>query len=114
MLQRGYELVIERATVVINAGVRTQAAIGSVVGLLPMAIFGESTGEGISYVSMSIAVSGGLTLCTLFTCIAVPLAYTLIDDVSQWSASVFRKAFPRPWAVPAGGTVPPAPSGEGA
>ena len=104
----------------IREGVRVRlrpivmTAVTTVVGLLPMAIFGESTGEGISYVSMSIAVSGGLTLCTLFTCIAVPLAYTLIDDVSQWSASVFRKAFPRPWAVPAGGTVTPAPSGEGA
>ncbi|MCA8941421.1 MAG: hypothetical protein KDB80_02575, partial [Planctomycetes bacterium] len=60
------------------------------VGLLPMAIFGESTGQGISYVSMSIAVAGGLTVCTVFTALAVPLAYSLIDDAKLVGVRLLR------------------------
>jgi HAE1 family hydrophobic/amphiphilic exporter-1 len=63
-------------------------ATTTIVGLLPMAVFGESTGEGISYVSMSIAVSGGLLVSTLFTAVAVPIAYLYLDDLSNWGRGV--------------------------
>ncbi|MHC5063493.1 MAG: efflux RND transporter permease subunit [Planctomycetota bacterium] len=59
-------------------------AVTTILGLMPMALFGESTGQGLSYVSMSIAVAGGLAFCTFFTAIAVPLAYTYLDDLSNW------------------------------
>lgn len=65
-------------------------AATTVVGLLPMALFGEATGQGISYKSMSIAVAGGLTLCTLFTAPVVALSYAILDDVSRVLVKVLR------------------------
>lgn len=59
-------------------------AATTIVGLLPMAIFGESAGEGLSYACMSIAVAGGLAVCTVFTAFSVPLAYTFFDDMALW------------------------------
>lgn len=53
------------------------------VGLLPMALFGERS-EGLSYVGLSIAVSGGLAFCTVLTAVVVPLGYTLADDITGW------------------------------
>ncbi len=70
----------------------TMTAMTTVVGLLPMAVFGESTGRGISYVSMSIAVAGGLTLSTLFTAWTVPVAYTFFDDFAGWLRQVWARA----------------------
>ena len=67
-------------------------ATTTIVGLLPMAIFGESSGDGISYVSMSIAVAGGLTVSTLFTAVSVPVAYLLLDDLSNWGRGVVALA----------------------
>ncbi|MBK8978253.1 MAG: efflux RND transporter permease subunit [Planctomycetes bacterium] len=59
-------------------------ATTTIVGLLPMALFGKTTdGEGISYVGMSIAVAGGLALCTVFTTLAVPVFYTFADDFQR-------------------------------
>lgn len=75
-------------------------AATTVVGLLPMAMFGESTGRGISYVSMSIAVAGGLTLSTLFTAWAVPVAYTFLDDFASWLRQVWQRAASRSRGAP--------------
>jgi HAE1 family hydrophobic/amphiphilic exporter-1 len=65
-------------------------AATTVVGLLPMAIWGENTGQGVNYVSLSITVSGGLTLCTLFTAVSVAIAYSWLDDLSRWLHSTIR------------------------
>jgi HAE1 family hydrophobic/amphiphilic exporter-1 len=82
----------------------------TVVGLLPMALFGESTGRGISYVSMSIAVAGGLTLSSLFTAWTVPVAYTFFDDIACWLRSIWQRAVGRrPVAGAAGGETAAAP-----
>ena len=51
-------------------------AVTTIFGLLPMAVFGESSGQGLSYVSLSITVAGGLALCTVFTAFVVPLSRT--------------------------------------
>ena len=67
-------------------------AATTIVGLLPMAIWGESSGQGVSYVSMSICVAGGLALCTLVTAPSVSLAYTWLDDLSHWLQSSIRTA----------------------
>ena len=67
-------------------------AATTIVGLLPMALFGESTGQGLSYVSLSITVAGGLALCTVFTACVVPLAYTFMDDLSDWLKATWTRA----------------------
>jgi Cu/Ag efflux pump CusA len=70
-------------------------ALTTIVGLLPMAIWGESTGQGISYVSMSITVAGGLAICTVLTAPSVSLAYTWLDDLSHWLQGSIRRAMRR-------------------
>ena len=69
-------------------------AVTTMVGLLPMALFGESSGNGLDYVGMSITVGGGLAVCTVFTAFVVPLTYTFMDDLSCWFAGVWRRAKP--------------------
>ena len=77
-------------------------AVTTCVGLLPMALFGESSGQGLSYVSLSITVAGGLAFCTIFTAFVVPLAYTFMDDLSHWLRRLWRRAIPT--GAPALGT----------
>ncbi len=67
-------------------------AVTTIVGLLPMALFGDSSGQGPSYVGMSIAVVGGLTVSTIFTAFVVPLMYTVMDDLSAWFQRVWEMA----------------------
>ena len=67
-------------------------AATTIVGLMPMAMFGEETGGGVSYVSMSITVAGGLFLCTVFTAPAVALIYTYLDDLSRWLTGIWPRA----------------------
>ncbi len=64
----------------------------TIVGLLPMALFGESSDQGLSYVSMSVTVAGGLAFCTVFTAFVVPLAYTFMDDLVSWLHAVWARA----------------------
>jgi len=68
-------------------------AATTIVGLLPMAIWGENTGQGVNYVTLSITVAGGLAICTLFTAGAVSIAYTWLDDLSAWLRGTLRQAF---------------------
>jgi multidrug efflux pump subunit AcrB len=56
-------------------------ALTTVIGLLPMAL-SEPSGEGIDYRALATCVAGGLTASTFFTLWVVPLAYTLLDDLS--------------------------------
>ena len=67
-------------------------AATTIVSLLPMAMFGEETGGGISYVSMSITVAGGLFLCTILTAPAVSLLYTYLDDLSDWLGGIWPRS----------------------
>ena len=69
-------------------------AATTLVGLLPMALFGDE-GEGVSYVGLSIAVAGGLLFCTVFTAVTVPLCYTFADDLGCWLAATIRVATTR-------------------
>lgn len=90
---------MDRATAILE-GVRVRmrpifmTAATTLFGLLPMAVFGDSS-EGISYVTLSIAVAGGLLFCTVFTAVTVPLAYTFADDVAAWLRGVRSRALPR-------------------
>ena len=76
-------------------------ATTTILGLLPMAVFGESTGQGISYVSMSIAVCGGLAVSTLFTAVSVPVIYLFLDDLSNWGRGLLMVAGGRRFDPPA-------------
>lgn len=54
----------------------------TIVGLIPMA-FGESGVAGVPYAPLARAVGGGLLVSTIFTLYAVPVAYTLLDDMRE-------------------------------
>src|SRR5262249_10608167 len=60
----------------------------TIVGLLPTILQGKFSQDGISYVTMSIVVAGGLLFCTVFTAFAVPLAYSVLDDVAGFGRAV--------------------------
>ena len=77
------------ATPNLDAMARCSARI---VGLLPMAVFGQTEEGSISYVGLSIAVAGGLAFCTIFTAFAVPMAYTFADDFSAWLRGTWQRA----------------------
>jgi HAE1 family hydrophobic/amphiphilic exporter-1 len=57
-------------------------ALTTVVGLLPM-IMAEPPRDGFDYRTLATIVAGGLAASTFFTLWIVPLAYTLIDDLSH-------------------------------
>ncbi len=62
-------------------------ALTTVCGLLPIAV-SEPSGDGFSFQGLAIGVSGGIAIATFFTLWAVPLFYTLFDDLgalfSRW------------------------------
>ncbi|MEY4672740.1 MAG: hypothetical protein RL148_524 [Planctomycetota bacterium] len=64
------------------------------VGLMPMVLFGERD-EGLSYVGLSVAVAFGLAFSTIFTAVAVPIAYSLADDYVLLLRASFQRALGR-------------------
>jgi len=69
-------------------------AMTTIFGLLPMAMQ-ESSGAGLDYRALATCVAGGLACSTAFTLWAVPLAYSLLDDMRLGSARWWRR-----WAPP--------------
>jgi hydrophobic/amphiphilic exporter-1 (mainly G- bacteria), HAE1 family len=59
-----------------------------VAGLLPL-VFSRGIGSGFSR-SMAASVVGGQTLSLLLTLVAIPVIYTLFDDVSGWARRLAR------------------------
>jgi HAE1 family hydrophobic/amphiphilic exporter-1 len=55
-------------------------ALTTVGGMVPMLLSG-STSIGLSYTSFAISLIGGLSVATLLTLLAVPVFYTLFDDL---------------------------------
>ncbi len=56
-------------------------AVSTVAGVLPIALGIGAGGE--SRAPMAIAVAGGMTTSTILTLFVIPVAYTLIDDISR-------------------------------
>ncbi|QDV06487.1 Multidrug resistance protein MdtB [Planctomycetes bacterium Poly30] len=84
------DAVIEGASARVRPILMT--ALTTVFGLLPMAM-GDAPTQGIDYRALSTCVAGGLAICTFFTLWVVPLAYTLIDDLSLWLTWLFQRVF---------------------
>ncbi|MCE9595173.1 MAG: efflux RND transporter permease subunit [Planctomycetes bacterium] len=73
-------------------------ALTTVFGLIPT-ILATPPSQGIDYRALSTCVAGGLTISTFFTLWVVPLAYTLIDDLSVHLRQRASWAFRMPcWA----------------
>ncbi|MFT5284672.1 MAG: HAE1 family hydrophobic/amphiphilic exporter-1 [Planctomycetota bacterium] len=64
-------------------------ALTTVFGLLPMAI-SEPPTNAIAYQALAMIVAGGLIISTFFTLWVVPLAYTVLDDLSNIISSRVR------------------------
>lgn len=67
-------------------------SLTTIVGLIPMAMAPESTGQGLSYKVLARAVCGGLATSTFFTLWVVPLCYTFFDDLSGALVAAFHRA----------------------
>ena len=70
-------------------------ALTTVFGLLPMAM-GEAAREGIDYRALATCVAGGLTVSTFFTLWIVPLAYSLMEDLSLVQKRLWRRVASMP------------------
>ena len=55
-------------------------ALTTVFGMVPLLMSG-STSIGLSYTSFAVSLVGGLSVATLLTLLAVPVFYTLFDDL---------------------------------
>jgi HAE1 family hydrophobic/amphiphilic exporter-1 len=70
-------------------------ALTTICGMIPLT-FGTSMDMGVNFRSFGLVLIGGMTSATLFTLLAVPIFYTLIEDaqegLSNILASVFNKA----------------------
>jgi len=64
-------------------------ALTTVMGLLPM-ILSAPPPNGVDYRTLATILAGGLLISTLFTLWVVPLAYTIIDDLTEAMKRRFR------------------------
>jgi hydrophobic/amphiphilic exporter-1 (mainly G- bacteria), HAE1 family len=65
-----------------------------IFGMIPVAV-GFGAGAELRQ-PMGVSVIGGLITSTLLTLVAVPVAYSLIDDASYWLKRLFLGTPPRP------------------
>jgi len=58
-------------------------ALTTMCGLLPM-VLTQYNGAGVNYRPLGVVVLGGLASSTVFTLLAVPIFYSLLDDLREW------------------------------
>jgi NAD(P)-dependent dehydrogenase (short-subunit alcohol dehydrogenase family)/preprotein translocase subunit SecF len=68
--------------------VMTTIAMGA--GMLPIAV-GWGAADASFRSPMAIAVIGGLLTSTVLSLLVIPVVFTYLDDLGQWSARMFRK-----------------------
>ena len=68
--------------------IMTTIAMGA--GMLPIAI-GWGTADASFRSPMAIAVIGGLITSTVLSLLVVPVVFTYLDDLAQWSARLWRR-----------------------
>jgi len=66
--------------------------IAFVAGMAPL-IVSKGIGSGFNRATASIVI-GGQTLSLLLTLLAVPVIYSLVDDVREWGTKVFSRRVP--------------------
>jgi len=69
-----------------------------VAGMIPL-VTSEGIGAGFNRATAGVVV-GGQAMSLLLTLLAVPVAYSLFDDLSEWTNRMFRKLFPIARATP--------------
>lgn len=69
-------------------------ALTTICGMIPLT-FGSTEGMGINFKSFGLVLIGGMTSATLFTLLAVPVFYTLIEDGRKSLSNVLASVFDR-------------------
>ncbi|GAB4177960.1 MAG: efflux RND transporter permease subunit [Calditrichia bacterium] len=67
-------------------------AATTIAGILPIAL-GEGKVVGTSIAPMGITIIGGMLVSSALTLIAVPVIYTLVDDLRLWGIRVLKAQF---------------------
>ena len=70
--------------------VMTTIAMGA--GMMPIA-FSWGASDGSFRAPMGVAVIGGLMTSTVLSLLVIPAVYTLVDDLEEWLAKMWRKVF---------------------
>ncbi len=88
MINRRRQEGLDRKTAILDAGAHRfrpilMTSFTTIGGLLPMAL-GDSQLIGAPYAPMGITIIGGLFTSTALTLLAVPVLYTLFDDLSMF------------------------------
>ncbi|MEO0651908.1 MAG: efflux RND transporter permease subunit, partial [Planctomycetota bacterium] len=96
-------LALRRRAIVDGTGQRVRpvlmTAMTTIFGLLPM-IIAEPATDAIDYRGLGTIVAGGLGASTFFTLWVVPLAYSVIDDLTRALSSAVAFGLSRPSAEP--------------
>ncbi|GAB4328968.1 MAG: efflux RND transporter permease subunit [Calditrichia bacterium] len=92
MINRRRKEGLERTQAILDAGAHRfrpilMTSFTTIGGLLPMAL-GNANLIGTPYAPMGITLIGGLFTSTLLTLLAVPVLYTLFDDLSVYFQTV--------------------------
>lgn len=69
-------------------------ALTTICGMFPLTLGGSSS-IGLSYKSFGYTLIGGLSTATLLTLLAVPVAYTVFDDLREAASNALTRLFRR-------------------
>lgn len=69
-------------------------ALTTICGMIPLT-FGTSMDMGVNFRSFGLVLIGGMTSATLFTLLAVPIFYTLIEDAQEGLSNILASVFDR-------------------
>ena len=72
-------------------------ALTTICGMIPLT-FGSSEGMGMDFKSFGLVLIGGMTSATLFTILAIPVFYTLIEDGRDAVTNILASVFGSPRA----------------